>query len=126
MSIKVRTESDGDNVFQSWMGEYDWSRLKHCCLTNSFCDPGQWMVVCDVGNGPGMRFYFDSQARAMVFVQRWMQCVHDRTPQPIFNAWDAQVGWYHPTYEADQIRSLQKSLIARADELKHALQQAEQ
>lgn len=94
LKIKVRTESIGDNVFQSWQSHYDWTRLKNCCLTNSFCDPGQWMVVCDVSKGPGMRFYFDSQARAVAFAQRWMQARHDRTPQPKWNAWGAQCGWW--------------------------------
>lgn len=126
MKITTRTESTNNgNVFQSWETSYDWSRDKNCLLTNSFCEPGQYMVICDISDGPGMRFYFDSQARAMVFVQRWMEAAHDRTPQPKFNAHGAQCGWWKPTYEAEQLRWAISQVLARADDLAAAIKKAE-
>lgn len=78
----------------TFTAHYDWYRLKSLWIGNDFCPPDKWMVVCDVGNGPGFRRYFDTQAQAEAWAKAWIECKHDRTPQPKFNAWGAQCGWW--------------------------------
>lgn len=124
--MKITTHNYGTGP--SSVASYDFWRLKHSFVTDMFLPPGKgpWMVVISVGKECNRRFYRKTKAEALALAARWITCQHDMTPQPKFNAHGGQVGWWQPTYEAEALRSIQRSLINRADELQRAIQQAEQ